>query len=85
MVEFSITKADAEKLMATFEGRGVKTREFIGGKPDLHIDVSKGIMRLDFFIEPTFQCQMKLYKMDHIGNNLCLSGKGNMIVLKVIE
>lgn len=85
MAEFSITKADAEKLIATFEGRGEKTREFIGGKPNVHIDVSKDIMKLDFFIEPTFQCQMKLCKIDRIDNNICLLGKGNMIILEVIE
>lgn len=85
MAEFSITKADAEKLIATFEGRGEKTREFIGGKPNVHIDVSKDIMKLDFFIEPTFQCQMKLRKIDRIDNNICLLGKGSMIILEVVE
>ena len=85
MVEFSITKNDAEKLIDTFEGKWIKTREFIGGKPNLHMDVSKGIIKADFSINPTLQCLMRLFKIEYIGNTLYISGKGNMLILEVIE
>ena len=56
--KFWINSKDVTRLIDALEGRIDKI--YIGCKPDLRLEVSKGLIKADFYIEPTLQAYILL-------------------------
>ena len=81
---YTIEKSEAQTLIKTFYGKGNK-RELLKAAPDTYFDVSEGVIKVDFQMDPTLQCQMLITDVIDKGEDcLLLSGKGNLFYVKVV-